>query len=159
MIVSLIDVPFRITGLIKGNYPNPKWLFILRFMSTVYIIITFLIVNLVLVWLVKEPFELYEGKELFTHVLLPVIATTCYFISPSYKFDKKIMFAPLYAMIAYSIYYYLKVFTFKVWSDFYSVGFLYPWSVLIFIVLIVGVTIGISVLILKLKNSRKRFEN
>ena len=56
-------------------------------------------------------------------------------------------------LIVYCIMYFLNVFIFKVWEDFYSAGFFYPYSVLIFLVGFLGVGALVAYLTLKFKKS------
>lgn len=157
MLVSLIDLPIRLLSIIKNKNYMPKFEFLLKFMSTVYIVITFLIVNLILVFLVEEPYELYEGKEIFTHVLLPVIGVLNYILCKSnFVLSKKFIFLTQIPIIIYSIWYLIMVFILKVWSDFYSVGFWYPFSLPLFIIGLLALSIGISFILYKIKFKKNK---
>lgn len=153
--VCLIDLPIRIKMIIKNDRFDYNWQFNIRFLSAIYIIITFMIVNLVLVFLVEEPYELYEGKEIFTHVIIPILSVLTLFITwRKSKLNKKIILLTQIPILMYSIWYLIMVFVLKVWSDFYSVGFWYPYSLLIFVVMLFGLSIGIAFVCYKLKNRK-----
>ena len=155
--MCLISIPYSIISLIKRKNILPKWLVILKFIAVACIIITFLIVNLVLVWLVTEPYELYEGKELFTHVIVPIVSLSSFLIyKPNFKFTNKIILFVNIPILAYSIIYTLMVFILKIWSDFYSVAFWYPYSLVIFMVLFFGLSSLISFLLYKIKNKQNK---
>ena len=152
LFVSLVSVPYLIISLSKKQKVFPKWLALIRHVGTTYIVITFLIVNLLLVWIVDEPYELYEGKEIVTHVIAPLLFTAVFILSD--KEDLSYKQAVIWALVpvcVYSLIYFLKVFIFRVWGDFYSVGFWYPYSVPLFLVLFVGASVLISVVLLRVK--------
>ncbi len=156
MMTSLIALPFGVISFVKKK-DLPKWLYILKHISTTYLIITFLIVNLLLVWLVENPMELYEGKELITHVIAPFLAVISFLLIPSQKINfKKEVLAILIPVIIYSIYYLIMVFILKVWSDFYSVGFFYPYSLPLFLILFLLANFFISFLLFKIKEKQSK---
>ena len=152
LLVAIISIPFLIYSIVKKEEMSPRWLFIIRHISTTYIVITFLIVNLLLVWIVDEPYELYEGKEIITHVIAPILMVLIFCLSAftEVKIKAEICWV-LIPVCAYSILYFLKVFVFKVWEDFYSVGFWSPYSIPLFLILFIGASILISVVLLNIK--------
>ena len=152
LLVSIISIPYLIISILKKEKISPKWLSVLRHISTTYIVITFLIVNLLLVWIVSEPFELYEGKEIITHVIVPLLMVVIFCLSDSKEISyKEAVIWALIPVCIYSFVYFLKVFIFKVWEDFYSVGFWYPYSIPLFLILFIGTSILISVFLLNIE--------
>ncbi|MBR4271168.1 MAG: hypothetical protein IKQ31_05815 [Clostridia bacterium] len=151
-VVGLIGATYAIMSLKKGENVIPRWVATMKFMSVVYIVITFVVVSVLLSWISPEPWTLFSGKQIFTHITNPIIAVIGYcFLSVKEAPRPNIMWLSLIPVALYSALYVVMVFVVKTWSDFYGVGIEMPWSMVVYGFALVGFSVAISFILYKLK--------
>ncbi len=89
--------------LIKQKEP-PKWLSILKYIATVSVTITFLVVIFILSWMSHFSFIelLTEGSMLYHHTLCPILAILSFTMLEKYSFTKKDTIRALYFTVIYA---------------------------------------------------------
>ena len=155
-IVALIGATYGIMSLKRNQNIIPRWVVSLKYMSVVYIVITFVVVSVLLSWISPEPAKLFTGKQIFTHITNPIIAVISYGFLPVADIPKpNVMWLSLIPVVIYSTIYGIMVFVVKTWSDFYSVGIMMPWSMVVYAFALVGFSVSICFILYKLKFRKK----
>ena len=82
----------------------PKWLSILKYIATVSVTITFLVVIFILSWMSSFSFIelLTEGSMLYHHTLCPILAIVSFALLEKYAFTKKDTIRALYFTVIYA---------------------------------------------------------
>ena len=129
-IISLCSIPFYICGLIDENYKMPSWLSFLRYITSILLVLVFVLVIFVLfpaTWIIDGLEEAakvnFLGDCLFTHLLIPIIYVVTYCLLDPPIMAKKTGLITTYIIIgAYIIIYTLFCFVLKTWEDFYFIN-------------------------------------
>lgn len=111
-VISFIFLLFEIKALKNKNKEIPKCLYILKLVFTVGVVLTFLTTALFLApTSVHGYFSLFKNSNLFFHFVIPVLSGVtfvCFEKSDKIKF--KYVFAGVFPMLVYGIFYTINVF-------------------------------------------------
>ncbi len=147
-IMCAIVIPFNIKTLISGKDEEPKWAAICKFLSTVAVSVTFLVVVFFL-----GPTQGYDlmfaGPCLYLHCICPLLAIISYAVC---ELQNKLKFVEtLYGIIptiAYGIVYFIMVMILGQekggWEDFYGFATVIPWYASIFLMPIATFVIAVA---------------
>ena len=149
-IVSFIFIVFNVKNAIRDTYEFPRWLLIVKYLSTVSVSVTFMTCVLFLGPIVMPLvgftfFDLFVNENFFMHFFTPALAIVTFIFFERIQPFKLI--ETLYGMIptvVYSLVYVPMVLT-GGWPDFY--GFTFGgtmWAVPISLIAMYGLTYGLS---------------
>lgn len=115
-ITSLVMLIFEILYLVKKTNKIPKWVSIFKMISTVGVVLTFMVVafylNFVAVSQGYSYFRLYQGTDFFFHFLVPVLAAISFMFFEGRKDIKfRYTFVNLIHLLGYIIFYAINVLT------------------------------------------------
>ena len=127
-----------------------KFIYMLKFVSTVAVLLTFTTVVFFLS-IIYSPLAMFVSSNLFFHLINPLMSLfILLFLEKDFPLGKfGVTFLGLIPMVIYGIIYFLMVLVFKVWDDFYA--FTLNNMTICFIILMPTVTYGLSVLTYELK--------
>ena len=128
--LSLFLIPFYFVALIDENHRLTKVTYTLKFICTVLLIFLILLVFFVLFPLnwATEGFEFgfrsnFLGDCLFSHVLIPILFVTSYFVlDEKQELMKRTQLVVIVLFILYITIYIFFVFIFKTWEDFHFIN-------------------------------------
>ncbi|MCQ2409389.1 MAG: hypothetical protein MJ068_02445 [Clostridia bacterium] len=147
-VMSAIVCVFNVKALVSGKNEEPKWASICKFLSTVGVSVTFLVVVFFL-----GPTQGYDlmfaGPCIYLHCICPLLAIISYAVC---EFNNKLKFVEtLYGIIPtvlYGIVYFIMVMILGQekggWEDFYGFATVIPWYASIFIMPIATYVIAIG---------------
>ncbi|MBR0236320.1 MAG: hypothetical protein IJQ37_07680 [Clostridia bacterium] len=125
---ALVFAVYNVKCAISDEVKYPKWLILIKFTSTVSVTVTLMTVVLFLgpMFVVNghSYFSLFDGNNLFMHLITPVMAIVTFLFfegMPQIKF--KYTFLAIVPTALYSVLYFLKVIVFEQWPDFYGFSF------------------------------------
>ena len=156
-IVAFIVFNYSIKNIINDELKMPKWVFMLKFVATTAVTVTFMTVVFFLgpyvVVLGKSYFSMFTGNNFFMHLLTPLLAIFSFiFCERTDNFSFKNTWLGLVPVVLYGIVYTIMVvFVGEAnggWKDFY--GFTFGgnmWAIPISLVVMLGATFGFACLL------------
>ena len=162
--VALIFSIYEILLLKNKIKEIPKFTYILKFMGTSAVTLTFLVVFSYLGWIAKDGlFSLLMNSNLFLHLLVPItsIVTFIYF-EKSDKLKFKDTFFGLIPMLVYAVFYVCNVFihthngVVSPQYDFYYFVYHGVWTAVIVIPIIIGINYIGSLILWRLNRKGKK---
>ena len=161
-IASLIIIIYEYLLLKKKIKNIPKYVYILKYIATVAVSLTFLVTLFYLSPLYGSKFLfLYQNSNLFFHLLVPLLSFISYIFYEKIEIDYKYTYYGVSTMILYGIYYVINILIHmdngKVLPEYDWYGFVYGGVLSIFIVFIIMIIITyiISLIIYKLNKPKK----
>ncbi len=152
MVSGVISTVFCVKALINKKYELPRWVVSVKYLATVYIVITFITICLILSWISDDPGDLWDGREFFTHVVDPFFGVAAFCVLPNQQpVNKFLHWYALIPVICYSVLYGVMTIGLGTWEDFYSISAMLPWSAIIFAWAILGFSLTVSYLFFKAK--------
>ena len=148
----------------KTQKPIPKAVYILRYIATIDLVVTFLVVALLLGFIVDEGyFSLYVNANFFFHFAIPVLNLISFIVfEKPQKLNFKDTFIGITHIILYSIFYITVVLlnyhdgAVPLEHDWYGFAQLGPGIAFVCFVVILGVGYLIAYLLYKLKNKNNK---
>ncbi len=151
-VVGMISVVCCVITLVEKKFSLPRWLVSIKYLATVYIIITFIIICMVLSWIDPKPERLWTGRELFSHAINPVLGVMSFCFMPNKNpVNKYLYWYALIPVVCYAILYGVMTIWVGTWKDFYSVTVELPWSAVIFAWAVLGFSLSVSWVLYKWK--------
>ena len=120
--VSLIMIPYNIKNIKNDTIKYPRWLLLLKYISTCAVGLTFVTVVCFLGFIYTFTYVLSDAN-FFYHLITPLLAFFGLVLCEPGKISKKEMFLGTLPMVIYGIVYLLNVLVFKVWPDVYYFTF------------------------------------
>lgn len=128
MMLSVIDIPFIILGLLKPNKNIPNLMNYLKTIGFVYhsLMLIACVGGFFYLWItLQNPGEAinrcFGGNCIFTHLIIPLLCIIQSILFVKFKKPTKKYFIFLYIpLLTYAIQYFVCVFGFKNWIDFYE---------------------------------------
>ena len=155
-VVGVMSVVCCVITFVEKKYILPKWLVSIKYFATVYIIITFIIICMVLSWIDPKPERLWTGREMFTHAINPLLGVISFcFLPNKHQVNKYLFWYALIPVVGYAILYGIMTIGVGTWKDFYSVTIELPWSAIIFAWALLGFSLSISWLLYRWKFPKK----
>lgn len=128
-ITSIFMIVVNIKKLKNEEYKCPKYIFLLRYISTISVSLTFTTVVIFLgpVWQITGAgsyFSMFARESFVLHLTTPVLSIISIInFELDYKLSNKEMILGLAPTILYSLVYFINVVITKVWPDFYFFTF------------------------------------
>ena len=142
---------------IKHNVTIPSFAYILKYIGTSAVALTFFITLFWLTRFYKEQFYLlYVNTNLFFHLLVPLLAIISFILFEKIQLNKKVVYLSLIPVLLYGIYYVINILTHVVDGmipytyDFYGFAQGGMHTIVFVFAFILLLTYGISLIIYKL---------
>lgn len=158
-VASSMTIPFAVDGIRQENYHLPRWVINLTFVSVNCISLTFIIALTVLSPRAGFFQIMIEGKNLFLHTIVPIMAIITFLFVNSYHTVKfKTTFLALLPVVAYAAVYLVSAIIIGEenggWRDHYRFEELMPWYYVMIMILLLS--FGIACLLRVIHNYMHR---
>ena len=158
-VASAMTIPFAIDGIRQRNYHLPRWIVVLTYVSVNCITLTFLVALAILSPRAGFGPIMIEGKNLFLHTIVPIIAIVAFLFVNVYhtvKF-KATLIAVLPVFLYAMVYLVLAIIIGEEnggWRDHYRFEDLMPWYYILVLMLLLS--FGIACLLRVIHNNMHR---
>lgn len=159
-ISSLCLLPYQFAAAVNGRTRIPKWAQIFKFLGTVTVTLTMLVVIAFLLPMTKDLSGVYGGANFHMHLAGPLMAVYSFcFLENDNMLDKKKRLYPLIPIIVYGIVYFVMVVIIGAgkggWEDFYMFNQGGRWYIALAAIVIVSSVISLAEFAL----NQRRFKN
>ncbi len=165
-IVGIVIIVYAIKNLIHDTNNYPKWLTLLKHISTTAVTLTFVTVVFFLaptyVTMGYSYFDMFTGNNFYMHLVTPLLAIISFVLfEPLHQVTTKNNFWVLLPVALYSIMYFVMVVLVGEenggWADFYNFTFGgHNWAIPLSATGMLLVTFGLGFLLLKLHNKANK---
>lgn len=140
-VASAMTIPFAVDGIRKRNYHLPRWIVTLTFVSVNCISLTFLVALAVLSPRAGFATIMTDGKNLFLHTIVPILAIVSFLFVNAYHTVKfKTAFLAVLPVFVYAMVYLVSAIIIGEenggWRDHYHFEELMPWYYILPIMLL-----------------------
>ena len=120
-LACLALLPFNIKGQKPGldGTPLPRWAFLLKYVGTAAVTVTFMTVMLFLGPIYSYP-ALFKGANLYLHGVCPLLCIVSFCCAEAGRLGFKDMLLGLLPVLAYGVVYFVMVVGLGAWKDFYA---------------------------------------
>lgn len=158
-VAAAMTIPFAVDGIRQKNYHLPRWIVTLTYVSVNCISLTFLVALTILSSGAGFVTIMIEGKNLFLHTIVPIIAIiTFLFINVYHTVRFKTAFLAVLPVAVYAIVYLILAIIIGEenggWRDHYRFEELMPWYYVMALMLLLS--FGIACLLRVIHNSMHR---
>jgi hypothetical protein len=158
-VASAMTIPFAVDGIRQRNYHLPRWIVNLTYMSVNCISLTFLVALTILSPRAGFAQIMIDGKNLFLHTVVPIIAIVSFLFVNAYHTVKfKTAFLAILPVFIYAMVYLISAIIIGEenggWRDHYRFEELMPWYYVLPIMLLLS--FGIACLLRVIHNYMHR---
>lgn len=158
-VAMAMTIPFAVDGIRQRNYHLPRWVVTLTYVSVNCITLTFLVALTILSPRAGFVPMMIEGKNLFLHTLVPIMAIVAFLFVNAYHTVKfKTTFLAVLPVFAYAMVYLVSAIIIGEenggWRDHYRFEELMPWYYILAIMLLLS--FGIACLLRVIHNRMHR---